>query len=323
MVAADRKLILLIKENFCYHSIMRSERKYLDSYVKFLKKFLEPRRKLKVVFDCSNGTTGIILKELFRRSNVVVVFINDKPDGNFPAHGPNPMAKGAVRQLAKEVLKRKADLGVIFDADGDRVFFVDNRGRAVDSNETGFILMQRHRPPYVVGVTSSWRLKKLSGVKSPFGGRKVYESKVGHYFFKKLMRKYKANLGLEHSGHYYFRKFFYSDSGILAAIEVINFISKTQSGLASWLDGLPRYYRSGEINFKVKDKEGILKRVERIYKAKQCKIYKIDGLTVEFKNGWFNLRPSNTENLMRLNVEFSDKKTLRKILGEAGKEIGP
>ena len=267
-----------------------------------------------MVFDCSNGITGIILKKLFQSSKVKskkfkieTIFINDNPDGNFPAHGPNPMAKGAVRQLEKEVVKEKADLGVIFDADGDRVFFVDNRGRFIDSHEAGFILTRRHNPPYVVGATSSWRLKKQP---------KVSLSKVGHYFFKRLMRERKANLGLEHSGHYYFKKFFYSDSGILAAIEVMNFVSLAgqaglKSDLAAWLDDLPKYYRSGEINFEVRDKKSTIKKIENHYKTRAGKISKLDGLTMEFGGWWFNLRPSNTENFLRLNLESMDQKILK------------
>jgi phosphomannomutase len=286
---------------------MRSETKFINSYVKFLKRFLVPRRKLKAVFDCSNGTTGIILKELFGNSKIKAIILNSRPDGDFPAHGPNPMAKGATKQLEREVKKQKADLGVIFDADGDRVFFVDDKGRPIDPNEAGYMLMQRHVPPYVVGVTSSWRLKKHP---------KVSLSKVGHYFFKKLMRKRKANLGLEHSGHYYFKKFFYSDSGILAAIEVINFVSGFESGVAEWLDALPKYYRSGEINFEARDKKSSIKKIENYYRSRAKRISKLDGLTMEFDEWWFNLRPSNTENLLRLNAESLNKDKLEKVLKE-------
>src|SRR3989338_10740865 len=160
---------------------------YVRNYVDFLKKFLKPKRKLKVVFDCSNGTNGRILRQLTTNDKrLTAVIINDKPDGNFPGHGPNPLAEGATRQLEREVKKHQADLGVIFDADGDRVFFLDNRGRWIDPNETAYILTRLFRPPYVTGIVSSWRLK----------GDKAFVSRVGHYFFKKLMREKKASLGL-------------------------------------------------------------------------------------------------------------------------------
>ena len=289
---------------------------YTNLYVNFLKTFLKPKRKLRVVFDCSNGTTGIILKELFRKSKaesgkLKVTIINGKSDGNFPAHGPNPLLKGATRQLEKEVKKQKADLGVIFDADGDRVFFTDNRGRWIDPNESAYILTKLFKPPYVVGVVSSKRIKAEGAI----------ISRVGHYFFKKLMREKNASLGLEHSGHYYFKKFFYCDSGIFAAIQVINFVSGLKTDFASWLDALPKYYRSGEINFEVKDKEKILEKVERLFKKSAKKIIKMDGLTMEFKDYWFNLRPSNTENLIRLNVESADKTILNQVLQNLKKLI--
>lgn len=292
---------------------------YINLYVNFLRKFLKPKRKLKVVFDCSNGTTGRVLRQLTANNKrLTAFFINDKPDGNFSAHGPNPLAKGATRQLERKVKKQKADLGVIFDADGDRVFFLDNRGRWIDPNETAYILTKLFKPPYVIGAVSSWRLRK-SKVKSQRS--RVFVSRVGHYFFKKLMREKKASLGLEHSGHYYFKKFFYCDSGILAAIEVINFVSNLKIDFATWLDSLPSYYRSGEINFEVENKEKILEKVEKQYKNQAKKIIKMDGLTMEFKNYWFNVRPSNTEPLLRLNIEAIDKNILRKELQNLRKLI--
>lgn len=285
----------------------------VGAYVNFLKKFLKPKRKMRVVFDCSDGATGMVLDELFGSHPLVrSTLINAWPNGHFPAHGPNPLAKGAARQLVREVRRQKADLGVIFDADGDRVFFVDNRGREIDPNEAGYMLAQVFRPPYVVGEVSSWRLKKLKA--KSVKRKTVFISRVGHYFFKKLMRAKRASLGLEHSGHFYFRDFFYCDSGILASIEVINFISRLPGGVAEWLDALPAYYRSGEINFKVADKENILRKIESAYKKDAIAMSKSDGLTMELEGYWFNVRPSNTENLLRLNLEATGKEILKREL---------
>jgi len=135
------------------------------------------------------------------------------------------------------------------------------------------------------------------------------------------MREKKASLGVEHSGHYYFKKFFYCDSGILAAIEVINFVSGLKTDFASWLDKLPKYYRSGEINFEIRDKEKVLAKVERLFKKSAKKIIKMDGLTMEFSEWWFNLRLSNTENLIRLNLEAVDQKILKQKLKEIKKLV--
>jgi len=163
---------------------------YIKQYADFLRKFLHLKRKLKVVFDCSNGTTGRVLRQLtINNKQLTTILLNAKPDGNFPAHGPNPLVKGATRQVEKEVSKRKADLGAIFDADGDRMFFVDNRGRWIDPNESGYMLMQVFPPPYVVGAVSSWRLKQpTTNNQQPA----TFISKTGHYFFKQLMKSKKA-----------------------------------------------------------------------------------------------------------------------------------
>lgn len=287
---------------------------YINLYAKFLRKSLEPKRPLRVIMDCSNGTTGLVLEKLLRGNKLIdYKLINANPDGNFPAHGPNPLASGAAVQLEREVKKRRADLGIIFDADGDRVFFVDNRGRLTDAHEIGFALMQMFKPPYVVSTIASWRLKKVRGaVLSP----------VGHYFFKNIMRRKKASVGLEHSGHFYFRDFFWCDSGILSAILIMNFVSGLENGLADWLDALPKYYRSGEINFKVSDKQIILDKIKKKYAGMVTKTGNSDGLTMEFGNNfWINVRPSNTENLLRLNVEAKTRKTLETELKKIRKVI--
>lgn len=289
---------------------------YLNLYANFLKKYLKPKRKLKVVCDCSNGTTGTVLKKLFPKA----IFLNEKPNGNFPGHGPNPMTPGAIKQLQKAVLKQKADLGAIFDADGDRIFFVDDLGRVVSPDETGLMLLQELKPKkFVIGPIAGQLLKNS----------RFFVSKVGHYFFKKLMREKNIPLGVEHSGHYYFssgggsasggRSQFYFDSGILAAIHIINFISKLNQPVSKFLDKLPKYYRSGEINFKLKAKNEklktkILEKTEKFYRKHGAKLSKLDGLTVEFKDWWLSLRSSNTENLLRLNLEAKTKKILNQEL---------
>lgn len=294
---------------------------YIKLYTNFLEKFLKPLRQaqgrppLKVVFDCSNGTTGKILGELFRdpslRSGQPSVFlINKKPDGRFPAHGPNPMLEGAMNDLSKAVLKNKADLGVIFDADGDRVFFVDDRGKEVINDVPIILLAKNFSGPIVltinVGILARDLLEK--------SGKKILDSRVGHYFIKQVVRKKKINFAAERSGHYYFKKFFYADSGIFAAIQFINSVSGLKEKLSDWIDELPQYYRSGEINFEIHDKESAMKRVEKYYSESAPKVSRLDGLTMESKEWWFNLRPSNTENLIRLNFEARDRKVFEKEL---------
>lgn len=311
---------------------------YVKQYADFLRGFLDVKRPIKIVFDCSNGTTGIVLRKLFPKSMVngqmSIVLINGKPDGNFPGHGPNPLAEGAMEKLQSEVKKQKADMGAIFDADGDRVFFIDNRGAAVSSDEVGYALMQKFKPPYPINVNSSWLLKKLN-VKGQMS--KVYVSRTGHFFLKNIMRKNKSEFGAEFSGHFYYKDFFYCDSGIFTAVQMINFISGLKTDFASWRDKLPKYCHSGEINLKVADKAAAMGRLEKKYKNKAKLISKLDGIWMEFspsplpgrlhskrsvsqpgkgEGWWFNARPSNTEDILRLSVEAMSKKKMEKKLEE-------
>ena len=304
---------------------MMNNKYFFKLYADFLRSFLKIKRPVKIVFDCSNGTTGLVLRNLLKAksSKLKAILINDKPDGNFPGHGPNPLAKGAMKQLQNEVKKQKADMGAIFDADGDRVFFIDNLGRAVSSDEVGYALMQKFKPPYPINVNSSWLIKKIKGT---FAGR------TGHFFLKNIMRKNKAEFGAEFSGHFYYKDFFYCDSGIFTAVKMINFVSGLKTDFASWRDKLPKYYHSGEINLRVADKVAVMERLEKKYKNKAKFISKLDGIWMEFsgvsrKSGqnsdefWFNARPSNTEDILRLSVEAVSRKVMNEKLGEIKKII--
>lgn len=299
-------------------------KKYINLYIKFLKRFIKIKKPLKVVIDCSSGTAGLGLDKLLKISKLLKFkIINSKPDGNFLSHSPNPMQERSVNQLVREVRKRKADLGVIFDADGDRVFFIDDKARKVNADEAGYALAQMFKPPFVVGTNASDLLIKNNG--------KVFVSKVGHYFFKKVMRFNKTSFGAEHSGHFYFKDFFYCDCGILAALHMMNFVSGLKIKFSQYLDGLPKYFRSEEINFRVKNKIAVLKKLESFYAKKQVEqIVRLDGLTMRFGSPaglsgqdawWFNARPSNTENLLRLNMEATDKKIFEKELKNIKKII--
>ena len=295
------------------------ENNFIKIYSNFLKNKLCPQKKIKVVFDCSNGTTGKILKNL-QTEKLKAFFINVKPDGNFPEHGPNPWVKGATDQLKKEVLRQKADLGVIFDADGDRVFFIDNLGRPVEPDIIARLLIWHLNPRKAVyDIRCGWLVKKLIT-----DNLQLTTSRVGHFYIKKLMRKIGADLGVEKSGHYYFKinnlnKSIYYDSGILAAIEIVNAVSKLPYSLANFTDLLPQYYRSGEINIKIKKLKNLLEKIEEKYKNQAIKISYLDGLMMEFnpsassgQDWWFNLRSSNTEPLIRLNIEAENQKILEK-----------
>ncbi|MBI2591397.1 MAG: hypothetical protein HYW34_01840 [Candidatus Brennerbacteria bacterium] len=334
---------------------------YFQLYVKFLNSFINIKKPLKVVFDCSNGTTGLVLNKLKVKSlKLNVVLINSRPDGNFSAHGPNPTAAGALKQLQKAVIQNKADLGAIFDADGDRAFFIDNKGRVVDSDVVAYLLIWyfkinnlKRELKVIADVRTGWLVKKNAVTNLDF---QLVESKVGHFFIKKLMKQKKIPLGCEQSGHYYFfatakagqatakagqidglsrsgdgPNGFYFDSGITAALQIISAVSRLPYYLSDFIDLLPVYHHSGEMNFKIQNKELILKAIEKKYRKSAARISRLDGLTMEFKNGiaggsfdkswWFNLRLSNTEPLLRLNVEAVYKDIFKNKLHELKKVI--
>ncbi|MDP3052797.1 MAG: hypothetical protein Q8N22_02495 [bacterium] len=297
-----------------------NQNQFLESYSKFLQKFLKlqkpPRlagqwsrlaRPLKVVFDCSNGVAGLVLKKIKSPLNSKFIILNSEPDGDFPAHGPNPSKPGATKQLQAAVKKHKADLGIIFDADGDRMLCVDNKSRFVDPEVSARLLIWHLKPKkIIIDTTTGWLVKKLATY-----NQKLITSKVGQYFIKQKMRAENADFGAERSGHYYFREFFGLDSGILAAIEVINAVSELPYKLSDFVDFLPQYYRS-EIDISVNQRNQrqsalLLKKIEQTYKNQALKISRLDGLTMEFADWWFNLRFSQTEPLLRLNIEALEK----------------
>ncbi len=279
--------------------------KYLREYVRFLKKLLKPQRRLKVVLDCSNGSVGMVLKTLLKNERrIKAVFINDSPDGDFPAHGPNPLATGAMEVLKKKVISEKADCGMIFDGDGDRVFFVDEKGEVIDQDIAGYLLARRFKSPYVVGITTG----------SIFNDVSTIQSATGHVSFKGLMRRKKLQFGFERSGHFYFKKFFYADSGIVAGIEFMNALSGLKKPLSEMMAAMSKTYRSPETNFEVKYPAEFLKKIEEAYTSSVITISKLDGLRMDFEWGWFSARASNTENLVRINVEAKEKGVVEKIL---------
>ena len=291
--------------------------RYTKSYVSFLSKFLEVKNPLMVVFDSSNGSTGPVLKELFgqkknKHKKIKAIFINSKPDGNFPAHGPNPIARGAKDQLQRVVMKEKADFGVIFDNDGDRIFFVDNEGRAQDTDTIFILLSPLFKEPYLVDTAlGSVPLRWLRP------GLKVNETRTGHYFLKKEMRRRETEFAGEQSGHYYFKDFFFADSGIMAAIFAINQISKMKFqklSLSEWVDSLPYVYTGESLNLKTTDSASFITRVKKLYPASKFKILRQDGFSFYNDKVWVNIRASNTEALVRVRLKGTDELSVKREL---------
>lgn len=259
------------------------------------------KKPIKVVFDCSSGSVGPVLKELFRgNKKIKPVFINAIPDGRFKAHSPNPLDHKSKLQAIREVLKTKADLGAIFDADGDRVVFIDNVGRDIDPRYVLALLAPLFKEPYLVNAAIGKETMRWIMPKSKF-----IEEVVGRYFIKRTAQKKKIDLSIERSGHYFFGSFNYADSGILTTVFVMRRVSVLKShglNISDWLKIFPTFYSTGEINLKVKYPGKFLKLLEKNFKGKGNKINKRDGITITGQNLWLNARPSNTEPVVRVSL---------------------
>lgn len=278
-------------------------------------------RPLRVVFDCSNGSAGALIRRALRDHPLIDCrLINDDPDGDFPAHGPDPTKPGALAELKRAVFEIGADLGVAFDADGDRAVFVGDDGEEIGANVISLLLLESLAPEKaLIDLRIGWLVK--DAVRDGLIKTEVRESRVGHYFIKKAMRRERIGFASELSGHYYFRDFFYADSGVMASAKVIEAASRLRNGIGAWKDSLPKYYRLPETSFEVEDKMGAMRRVERRFRGEVKALSRLDGLSLEFAGWWMNLRPSNTENLLRLNLEARTKEAFDSALTEVMREL--
>ena len=267
-------------------------------------------KNLKLVVDAGNGMAGFVLPKIFEKLGIK----NYEPlyfdlDGNFPNHEANPLKEETLAELKKKVLENKADLGIAFDGDGDRVGFVTNNGEAVRGDYVialiaGLLLKENAGRKIIYDVRSSRSVKEFI---EENGGIPV-RGKVGHAFMKERLRKEGILFGGELSMHYYFQEFFNCDSGELAMIKVLELLSESGKSLEELARPLNKYFQSGELNYEVGDKEAKIKEIES--KFSDAQIDHLDGFTAEYPDWWFNLRASGTEPLLRLNIEANTKELL-------------
>jgi phosphomannomutase len=276
----------------------------------FLDRIKPGNRTLTVVADCGNGMTGPyeyqIVRELFPKTSGMYL----DPDGRFPNHEANPIVEKNLVDLRQRVLAEKADVGIAFDGDGDRVGFLDEKGGMVQGDlllalMAQLMLAQQPKSTVLYDLRSSWAVKEEI---ERAGGKPVL-SRVGHAFIKKTLREHDGILGGELSGHFYFKDFYYLDSGIFAALLVLEMLSKQDKPLSELIRPLDRYPRTGEVNFVVDDADRVLAKAEAEY-GRAGKVLKLDGLSVEMDDWWFNLRKSNTEPLIRLNLQAKSQARL-------------
>ncbi len=302
-------------------------RDLLDAYADHVLSFVdvERLRPLTVVADTANGMGGLVAPAVFSRLPLRLVYLFAELDGTFPNHPADPIDPKNQVDLKREVLANGADVGLAFDGDADRVFLVDERADGVSGSlVTALVaeaMLERHPgAPIVYNLICSWTVPEVI---REHGGTPV-RTRVGHSYIKQIMAETGAAFGGEHSGHYYFRDNYRADSGLIAALMVLERLSIREQPLSEVLAPYRRYAASGEINSRVEDQAGKIEEIAATFADGRQD--RTDGLTVEFDDWWFNVRPSNTEPLLRLNVEARTEELLRtetdRVLGLIRSEGG-
>ena len=291
-----------------------------EDYLAFLKKYMGDLSGLKLAFDLSNGMSSLFAKQIFGDAPE---YIFDTMDGTFPNHEPNPLVHKNVVALEELVKKTGADAGVIYDGDADRVMFVDEKGNFVSPDLMiavlgHYFIGERGEKGYVIqDIRSS---KAIGEYLEPMGA-KMYTWKVGRANAARRLREIDGIWGGELAGHYYFKDFFYSDSGLLASILILRVLANLKKEGISFsqiIGKIARYQNSGEINFKLTDKQGAMDAVKAHFEEqeKPTAFMDFDGYRVEFPDWWFNIRPSNTEPYPRFIGEATTKELLAKKVAE-------
>ncbi|WP_428939077.1 phosphomannomutase/phosphoglucomutase [Fontivita pretiosa] len=286
-------------------------------------KFLDLRRPLRVAIDASNGMAGKMVPAVFGGvKGLEIIPILFEITGSF-VHEPNPLVEANLQMLKDKVTQTKPDLGACFDGDADRCMFVDEQGRTIGCDlitallARDFLSMPENRGATIVYDLRSSHVV-LDEIKAAGGVPK--RDRVGHAFIKKTLSETKAVFGGELSGHFYFRDNFCADSGAIAFARVLSVLSKQDKPLSALIDPLRRYAQSGEINFQVEDKEAKIRELAEAYKKGQ--IDYLDGITVDLGDWWFNVRKSNTEPMLRLNLEAKTPQLLAEKLREVQRILG-
>ena len=289
-----------------------SHRDVLADYAAKVRSFIDPKvlRPLKVVADTANGMGGLVVPAVFEGLPFELEMLYPELDGNFPNHPADPIQPANLVDLQAKVLATGADVGLAFDGDADRCFLVDDKAQPVSGSTTTAIvakaMLEKH--PGSIVLYNLICSKAVPEVIRENGGTPV-RTRVGHSFIKGIMAETGAVFGGEHSGHYYFRDNYRADSGCIAAVSVLEVLSKAGVPLSQLRRPFERYAASGEVNTEVASPTATVEGIARHFAKEHPEAGqdRMDGLTVDFGDWWFNVRPSNTEPLVRLNVEAADK----------------
>lgn len=300
----------------CREETIRQD--YIDSLTKDINFSLDQ----KIIVDCGNGMAGILVGDILDKMGVEYEPLYFEPDCTFPHHEANPLKDETLEDIREKIKEINSPLGVAFDGDADRVGFLDEKGELIGGDFiTGILakrILQDGGPGRVVyDLRSS---KVVPEIVRKQGGEPV-ETRVGHSFIKALMREKEAVFAGELSSHFYFPFPFedgsaYFESAILAMLKLLEIISKSGESLSKLVEPLRKYYQSGEINFEVKNKGEVMNKLEENYEEKAQRVSRLDGVKIDFKDWWFNVRPSNTEPYLRLNLEANTEKLMEEKVEE-------
>lgn len=291
-------------------------------YIDFLLKYRKNLSNLNICVDVSNGMAALLIKDVLGKDSPELHYIFDELDGTFPNHEANPLVPENIIDLQREVKEKNCDVGVIFDGDGDRVMFVDENGRFISPDLMiallgHYFLEERGEKGAVLqDIRSS---KAIGEYLAPMGAQ-MHTWRVGRAFAAHKLREIDGVYGGELAGHYYFRDFFYSDSGIMACLIILGVISEFKNRgikLSGIIAGIEKYKNSGEINFRIERKKEAMDLVRDYFLSKESATanYDFDGYRVEFPDWWFNIRPSNTEPYLRFIAEATSEELLsQKVL---------
>jgi phosphomannomutase len=283
-------------------------RDLLADYAAHVRSFVDTAalRPLRIVVDSANGMGGHVAPAVFEGLPFEVTWLYQELDGTFPNHPADPLNPDNIVDLRAAVLEHGADVGLAFDGDADRVFLVDERGQGISGSLTTALLAKGilAKNPGETVLHNLICSKSVPEVIRESGGTPV-RTKVGHSYIKAVMAETGAIFGGEHSAHYYFRDNYRADSGLIAAMIVLEQLSVSGVALSELIAPLDRYAASGEVNSTVTDADAALERVEAAFP--EADVDRTDGLTFDLGDWWFNLRPSNTEPLLRLNLEAADR----------------
>lgn len=318
-----KRLVKKVKDNPTAKRGELKKKEVLKDYIENILNFahINNIKPFKIIADTANGTAGLIVPELSRHLSVNLISIFANLDGSFPNHAPNPSNPENTKTLQEKVLSEKADLGIAFDGDGDRILFIDEKGQRIDPNFIFALLIVNlfhNKGEILYDIIASQVVRE----EIQETGNIPICSKVGHTFVKEKMKKEKIIFGAESSGHYYFKENYFIESPFIVLLKVLEILSKNPQPLSGLIKPFQKYYLE-RINLKSSRSQTskIMKKIEKKYK-KTAKISHLDGLLIEFKDWWFNLRPSQTEPYIRLTIEARTKELLEKKKKELRQLVG-